>query len=95
MNNTDSIAKHFEKVRRRLSPRARGVYALLRDYETGLSALDCMRALGVAGNSMTRRITDLRDAGFVIERSSHIDKVSKVRFSKYKITGVKSLEHSA
>lgn len=49
----------------------------------GVTAMDAMRALGVTGGSLTKRISDLHRLGFSITRTTHKDPITKRRFGKW------------
>ena len=82
MTRPDNIARLYNKRHATLSPLARQIYSLMRS-NGSITAMDCMRAIGSGSGSMTRRITELRNAGFPIKRVSCVDKVSKRRYGKY------------
>jgi len=76
-------AKLYREVSAKLSPCARSVYAFMCD-RGSISALDAMRShLGLSSGSLTRRLTELRDAGFSISRVTNKDPISGRRYSRY------------
>jgi len=52
----------------------------------GLSAMDALRALGVAGASFTKRVSTLRRAGFNIAHTSHKDPITGRVYGRYALT---------
>lgn len=81
--NLDPTARHYHAVHRRLTPLARGVYSLMRKTGT-LTALDAQRSpLGINSSSLTRRITELRDAGFDVKSERLRDDVTGRPYTKY------------
>lgn len=99
MQKIDNIARIYrENMRKpmgeRLTPLARAVYSLMR-HNGSVTALDAMRSpLGISSGSLTRRITELRRAGFPIVREFGIDHITQRRYAKWRFVTEKTPETS-
>jgi biotin operon repressor len=49
----------------------------------GVSSMDALRALGMAGGSFTKRVSELRRAGYTINQTKHCDPISHRLYSRY------------
>lgn len=65
-----------------LSPQARTIYDHLA--KTGsISAREALLDLGIGGNALTRRILDLKEAGFEIKHERKNHPVTGQRYTRY------------
>lgn len=77
------LAKLYSTKSVRLTPLARKVYSLMFSYGH-LTALDAIRGpLGINSGSLTRRLTELREAGFPVAREEKTDKITKRKYSRW------------
>lgn len=65
-----------------LSPQARAIVAHM--LKTGsISARDALIDLGIGGNSLTRRIGDIKEAGIAVEHERKIHPTTGQRYTRY------------
>jgi 16S rRNA A1518/A1519 N6-dimethyltransferase RsmA/KsgA/DIM1 with predicted DNA glycosylase/AP lyase activity len=65
-----------------LSPQARVIFDHL--VKTGsISAREALLDLGIGGNALTRRIKDLKEAGFTIEHERRVHPATNQRYTRY------------
>lgn len=77
------LARLYQQKSSSLTPLARSVYSLIYSYGH-ITALDAIRGpLGINSGSLTRRLTELREAGFPVKREEKQDKITKRKYSRW------------
>lgn len=68
----------------RLSPQAKQVFRHM-EKAGSISAREAMFDLDMTGNTLSRRITDIENAGIKIERSSKVHPTTQKRYTRYSL----------
>lgn len=74
-------ASDLELVRRAANPTPLAMQVLSHLSRLGsITAMDAMRAMGLSSGSLTRRLTELREAGHNITRETKVDPITRRRY---------------